>query len=248
MRTTSFVLASTIALLTSSAAFAQMSSSRLAPRVEVSRRVAPPEAAHRHSSTAYEGARRGEAAWIAAYGDYLVDEGQAAYIWEHVESMHYDNTIKKTVTALTRKRILADYREQERQLRRDRQEAAKQLWHEKYLDLAHSYRLDEFQFNWATGAIYWPATAASPRYATHRQRLARLMGQVVRYDAASSRIYRTQIVKACTAFRDQLLEDAAVDHPSTRNEYLAMQRFLLGIKYAPYLMTEGSTRMHLAGN
>ena len=222
-------------------ALAQPTSPTLPPQTWLSRRLTPPEAIHRHSSTAYEGARRGEAAWITAFGEYLVDESQAAYVWEHVESMHYDNVLKKTATALTRKQVLAAYREHERQVRRDRQEAAKQLWEARYLELAHRYRLDEYQFNFATGAIYWPALAASPRYAQYRQNISLLMDNVVHYGVAEDPVLRDRIATACDRFRYQLRKDAADDSPLAQDEYKAMQRFLVGLKYTPYLMLEASS-------
>ena len=246
MRSTATTLALVLVLLASPVALAQSDSLRLAPRAPVSRRVAPPEASHSHSSTAYEGAQRGEAAWITAYGDYLLDQSQAAEVWEHVESKHYDNQLKKTATALARKRMLTEHRENERLLRGSRKEAARQLWQEKYLELATKYRLDENEFNWAAGRINWPALVAGPRYAQLRQKLDSLMYEGVRYGAVESPVFRDEIAKACMIFRNQLRKDAAQDHPSTRGEYLAVQRFLLGLKYAPYLTGQSSVGGHLA--
>ncbi|MCA9231035.1 MAG: hypothetical protein KDA57_10305 [Planctomycetales bacterium] len=222
--------------LSSPSAFAQFTNSRLDPTVTVSHRYAPPEAIHDHSSTAYEGARRGEAAWMAAFGDLLLNESQAAYVWEHVESMRYDNKLKKTATALTRKRMLDAYREYEKALKRGQLEEAKQLWEEKYSELAQTYRLDEYQFNWATGAIYWPTRAASPRYAKHRQEIGMLIERIVRYGAASDTFIQDELTEAVESFRSQLRADAVEDDPSTREDYLAMQRYLVGLKYTPYLL------------
>jgi hypothetical protein len=248
MRCTTTGLTLVFVLLASPAALAQSDSLRLAPRAPVSRRLAPPEAGHHHCSTFYEGALRGEAAWLSAYGDYLLDESQAAEVWQHVESKHYDNQLKKRATALARKRILSEYRENERLLRRSRKEAAKQLWPEKYLELAHMYRLDENEFNPVTGQINWPALVAGPRYAAQRRQLDALMDQGVRYGAAEGPHFCAQVAKACAIFRNQLRQQAAEDHPSTRGEYLAVQHFLLGLKYAPYLMAQTEVAGALAAN
>lgn len=248
MRTATFSLALVFVLFANHVGFAQTSSPRLDPQVRVSRRIAPAEASHRHSSTAYEGALRGQAAWISAYGDYLQDESQAAYTWQHVESMHYDNKLKKTATALTRKQMLSSYRELERTQRRNRRAAAEQLSFEREFDLAKKYQLNDFEFNWATGAIYWPTVAASPRYASHRQKIAVLMNRAVRYGAEYNQPFRDEISKACHDFRMELKEAAAEDHPSTADEYLAVQRFLKGLRYAPLLMAQVSTGEHLANN
>ncbi len=247
MRSHTSALAVVLILATSQTVFAQVTSPRL--EAYVSRRVAPHESFHSHSSTAYEGARRGEASWISAYGDFLVDESKAALVWEHVESKHYDNTLKKTATALARKQMLEEYREYQRELKQGRREAGKQLMEKKYLDLAHTYRLDQFEFNWETGAIAWPSLVAGPRYAQHRKKIAWLMDRTVHYRMADDRFLRDEIARACQEFRDQLRQEAAEDHPSAQDEYLAMQRFLLGLKYSPYLMANTSMRdHHLASN
>jgi len=214
--------------------------------IAISRRYAPPEAIHRHSSTLYEGARRGEAAWITAAGEFLVDEAQAEILWQHVESLQYKNELQKTATALTRKKMLSDFRDNERQRRADRKEHAKELWQEKYQELARTYRLNEYQFNWETGAIYWPSLVASPRYAKHRERLDVLLDRVIRYGNTNYSFQSDEIVKVCEQFRSQLREDFAQDHPSTRGEYGDMQRFLLGLKYAPILLESVSASPALA--
>ncbi|MEO2047418.1 MAG: hypothetical protein ABGX16_12690 [Pirellulales bacterium] len=234
MRLTSTLLTLVSVLVACPIAYAQSVSHQRAPQISSSRRVALVEAVHHHSSTAYEGALRGEAVWRAAQGDFLQDQSQAAYVWKHVESMHYDNYLKKTTTALARKQKLADHREQGRQARRSRREAGKRILQEKVQDLAVTYHLDENEFNSDTGVIVWPAVVADPRYSQYRQRLDGLMHEGIRYGLLGSSSYRNQISKACTAFRNHIRKNAAHDHPSTRGEYLAMQRFLLGLKYAPY--------------
>lgn len=222
--------------LLSPLAVAQESAPRSGFGIVTSRRVAPPEAIHRHSSTAYEGARRGEAAWIAAAGDYLQDEAQAAILWQQVESMHYENELNKTASALTRKKMLSDYRDYERQRRLERKEQSKQLWAAKYEELARTYKLNEYQLNWETGAIYWPSLVASPRYATHRERLDVLMHRLVNYGQSRYGYEADEIARVVGEFRQQLKDDFANDHPATQQEYSDMQRFLLGLKYAPVLL------------
>ena len=225
---------------------AAQSNYHTSPSVITSRRIAPAEAAHRHSSTFYEGALRGEAAWISAYGDYLQDESQAAYTWEHVESLHYENELKKTATALMRKQMLSDYREQERQKRLDRLESAKQLAYEKEMELARKYRLNEFEFNWTTGAIYWPTLVAGPRYEFHRKQVAEIVDRMFRYNDINNQRYQAALADAVSEFRKQLREDAELDHPSTRDDYVAMLGFLQGLKYAPMLMAQANTKDFLA--
>ena len=142
--------------------------------------------------------------------------------------------------------MLNDYRDYERQRRSDRKAQSKQLWQEKYQELARTYRLNEYQLNWETGAIYWPALAASPRYAKHRERLDVLLDRVVRYGEKPYRFESDEIAKVCQKFRDQLRKDFTEDRLSTHQEYADMQRFLLGLKYAPVLIQNGETLPTLA--
>lgn len=214
--------------------------------IAVSRRYSPAEAPHRHSSTFYEGALRGQAAWITAAGEYIVDDAQAEILWQHAESMHYENEMKKTATALTRKKMLNDFQDYERQRRMERKVRSKQLWQEKYQELARTYRLNEYQMNWETGSIYWPALVSSPRYAQHRERLDVLMHRVVRSGQSRYSYDSDEIARVCQDFRNQLKQDALADHPSMRQQYSDMQRFLLGLKYAPVLIESGEPLPTLA--
>ncbi|MEM8945081.1 MAG: hypothetical protein AAGD11_07850 [Planctomycetota bacterium] len=231
--------------LTCTLTFAQESNPR-GYDIAVSRRYSPPEAIHRHSSTAYEGAMRGEAAWITAAGEFLVDDAQAEILWQHAESLHYENELKKTATALTRKKMLNDYRDYERQRRIDRKTRSKELWQAKYQELARTYRLNEFQFNWETGAIYWPALVSTPRYAQQRERLEVLLSRVVRDGETRYGFESEEIARVCLDFRNMLKDAAATDHPSMRQDYSDMQRFLLGLKYAPVLIQSGGPLPTLA--
>lgn len=240
----------TLALLISCSlspiALGQDSDPRLDSSIYTSRRLAPPEAIHSHSSTPYEGALRGQAAWITAAGEYLQDEAQAAIMWQHAKSLHFDNELKKTATALTRKKMLNDYKDYERARQFERQERSKQLWEVKYQELARTYRLDEFEFNWETGAIYWPSVLANRRYADYRQRLEVLLHRLVTFGESTYGYEHDEIVKVCEAFRNQLRDDFAGQHPSTRGEYADAQRFLVGLKYTPVLLKSDAELPNLA--
>lgn len=246
MRLTLPAIAVVAVNLISPLAMGQESAPRGRYDIAVSRRYAPPEAIHRHSSTAYEGARRGEAAWITASGEYLQDEAQAAILWQHAEAMNYENELNKTASALTRKKMLNDFRDYEKQRRLDRKEESKQLWAEKYQELAVTYKLNEYQFNWETGAIYWPSLVASPRYSQHRVRLEVLMHRLVNYGPSRYGYEANEIAKVVSEFRKQLKDDFANDHPSMQQEYSDMQRFLVGLKYAPVLLQSGGNLQTVA--
>lgn len=238
MRCPTLALASALALVAFADARAQYYYYGLEPIPYPWRRLVPPEAPHYHSSTYYEGVLRGHGVWISAYGDYLVDESHAAYMWEHVYALRRENELRRTELAIARKQRLQEYRDWVRIQREAQREYAREVLEWRYFENARSYELDEFQFDLVTGQINWPVLVAGPRYAVYRQRIERLIGLVVRYDMAGDRAYRDKLAKACAEFRDCLRRDAAADHPDIRLEYLAMQRFLLGLKYSPYLMLE----------
>lgn len=244
MRTSLPTLAVAIVTLISPTAFAQ--SNPNAYEIVASRRFSPPEAPHRHSSTVFEGVLRGEAAWITAAGDYAVDEAQAEILWQQAEALHYQNKLNKTATALTRKKMLNDFQDYELQRKLERKERSKQLWQQRYQELARTYRLNEYQLNWETGVIYWPALVSSPRYAIHRERLEELMHRVVVSGENHYGYDSNEIARICQDFRNQLKTDALADHPSMRQQYSDMQRFLLGLKYAPVLIESGEPLPTLA--
>lgn len=228
-----FTLSFVFAILTSIAAQAQNTPANIPP--DPYPRYTPNEAPHFNSSTLEEGVLRGTGVLITSYGDYLRNESLAAYNWQLTESLAYDNEMKRVATAFEIRRIKQAYRAQERQQRLNQKVQSKQLWEQTYLDLAKSYRLDEFEFNWNTGQINWPASLAGPRYVDHRNRLNLLMSRMVQYGGQVDEFLRDDIAEACKAFRDQLRKEDVKNNPETRTEYIAMQKFLLGLKYSPYL-------------
>ena len=201
-------------------------------------RYTPNEAPHFNSSTLEEGVLRGTGVVITSYGDYLRNESLAAYNWQLTESLAYDNELKRVATAFEIKKMKEAFRAQERQRRILRREYSKELWEQTYLDLAKTYRLDEFEFNWVTGQINWPASLAGPKFAQHRNRLNHLMSRMVQYGGSASEALRDDIAAVCKNFRDDLRKEELKNNPETRSEYIAMQKFLLGLKYSPYLAGE----------
>ena len=109
--------------------------------------------------------------------------------------------------------------------------------------MAETYRLTEYQFNWETGAIYWPAWIAGPRYTAHRHRIAILVDQMVRYDLARDKFYREQLARACDSLRDQLRADAKQNKQLRTEEYQGTQRFLVGLKYMPHLLDPNAAEL-----
>lgn len=197
----------------------------------------PPEAWHDHSSTALEGALRGSAVLTRAQGEKNLLDAQARIHNEQARSMHYDNNVKFTESQFKIKEMKTAYRELERRRTIARRLEGKQMKPAVEQDLAETYRLTRFEFNPVTGAIYWPSALAGPRYAAHRHRVAMLLDQMIQYNVASDPFYRQELVRATTSFRDQLRTDAAAAGTMKRQEYQDAQRFIVGLKYTPHVLS-----------
>jgi hypothetical protein len=203
----------------------------------------PPEAWHDHSSTAYEGTLRGSAVLTRASGEKNLLDAQARISNEHARSLSYDNDLQFTQSRFQIKEMKQAYRDQERQRSLQRRYQGKQLHAQRDLNLAQAYRLTNYQFNWKTGAIHWPASMASPRHASHRHRIAILVDQMVRYDLSGDKFYRDQLARACDELRDQLREDATENGVLRSDEHQATQRFLVGLKYTPHLLSPANAEL-----
>jgi hypothetical protein len=231
-----------VALL-STAAFGEETSPRAIAYHAPTFPFSPPEAWHDHSSTAYEGALRGSAVLTRAQGEKNLLDAQARISNEHARSLSYDNDVQFTQSRFQIKEMKQTYRDQERQRSLQRRYQGKQLHGQRDLNLAQTYRLTNYQFNWKTGAIHWPATIASPRYASHRHRIAILVDQMYRYDLPGDKFYREQLARACDELRDQLREDATQHGGLRSEEHQAAQRFLVGLKYTPHLLSPAGSEL-----
>jgi hypothetical protein len=224
-----------VALLTTAAVGAETS-----PRAGAYRAPAfpysPPEAWHDHSSTAYEGALRGGAVLTRAQGEKNLLDAQTRIANEHARSLSYDNDVQFTQSRFQIKEMKQAYRDLERQRTLQRRYQGKQLHDQRDQDLAETYRLTCYEFNWKTGAIHWPASIASPRYAAHRHRIAVLFDQMYRYDLPRDKFYREELARDCEDLRDQLRDDAKRNNQLRTEEYQRTQRFLVGLKYTPRLI------------
>ncbi len=197
----------------------------------------PPEAWHDHSSTALEGALRGTAVLTRAQGEKNLLDSQARIFNEQARSMHYDNNVKFTETQFKIKEMKTAYRELERRRTIAKRLQGKQMKPAVEEDLAQTYRLTQFEFNPSTGAIFWPSALAGPRYAAYRHRIAMLLDQMIQYNVARDPFYRAELARATTSFRDVLRTDAAAAGTLKRQSYQDAQRFIVGLKYTPHVLS-----------
>ncbi len=203
----------------------------------------PPEAWHNHSSTAYEGALRGHAVLTRAWGEKHLLDAQANIANQHARMLSYDNDVKFTQSRYQIKEMKEAYRDLQRQRSLERRYVGKLLHGVRDQNLAETYRLTEYEFNWETGEIHWPAWIASPRYAAQRHRIAILVDQMIRYDLAQDKFYREELARACDSLRDQLRADAKQYKQLRSQEYQGTQRFLVGLKYIPRLLDPNAAEL-----
>jgi hypothetical protein len=239
MRTTLPTIALFIASLTSST-FAAESAEWIDRNPQASFAYSPPEAPHRHSSTYQEGVQRGYATVVQAHANYRLQDAQAAIFDEQAYSMHLDNALKLTSAQFERKQIIADYHHNKRVERIVRREQLRQLKTVEELREALDYTLTEYDVDFTTGTVYWPALVAGPKYAEYRKSLDSLASKVLTGEATAED--REEFIAVCNKFRHQLTQDlqadAEKDSPSIQAEYEAVSRLLKGLKMAPVVMAQ----------
>jgi len=194
-------------------------------------------------STAYGDALLGGAAVIGARGNYEVMVAHARILEEHRRHLALQNHLDKTFVALERRRMLAEQSDYERLRRLERQAEAAEILRDRELELATKYQLARHEVDPTTGAIYWPAWIAGPRYAAHRQEIEQLMDQIVRYGYVTNQNFLDHLTQACNAFRQQLQAELREELTSgdavdqyVRNEYARADRFLKGVRYTPLVL------------
>jgi hypothetical protein len=201
--------------------------------------LSPPEAPHRHSSTYQEGVQRGQAALQRALADRELQSAQAAILAEQAYAMSLDNYLNKTRTYIVRNELLDDFRHRERVQRITRREELRQLKQVDQLREALDYSLSEFDVNFQTGTVYWPALVAGPRYAEYRRQLDALMAEMLS-GGADVEMNRERLVSLCNEFRHQLYQDRLADPTSdvesVKAEYAAAERLLKGLRYTPVVL------------
>jgi hypothetical protein len=243
MRTTLSLLASAASLLTIAHCSAEETTAWIDRNPSASFAFTPPEAPHRHSSTYQEGVQRGYAAVQRALADRELQSAQAAILGEQAYAMSLDNYLKKTKTYIVRNEMLDDFRHRERINRITRREELRQLKQVDELREALQYSLTEFDVNFQTGTVYWPALVAGPRYAEYRHELDALMATMLT-SGSDVEMHREKLVSLCNEFRHRLHQDRLTDPTakldSVQAEYAAADRLLKGLRYTPVVLSSTS--------
>jgi hypothetical protein len=181
------------------------------------------------SSTAFEGAQRGRAALVDAWGNYELNVSQAAINWQQARDLDRINDLEQAAALNTKREIWRQGREAERQAREDRDAQGQVKFAELRATLyKRAYALSAAEFNSATGEICWPVALKSPKYACERQRLEQLFRTL-----ASNPDPQPQLAERIGGEVDRLVRAFRGEAGNLpRDEYLAAQKFLRGLKYA----------------
>jgi hypothetical protein len=181
-----------------------------------------------HSSTALEGALRGKAAVIDAVGNFQVNSAQAAILFEQARAFDRENDLAQVVAFRARLEIARKAREAER-VRKAAQAAEGRLIVAERQAVVHrnAYRLSESELNAATGAIDWPAVFGASKFEADRVRIEELFARQVRYGADAG--VRAEIVRTSERMARALRSEISL---MPRAEYLAAQKFLMGLRFA----------------
>ena len=180
-----------------------------------------------HSSTLAEGAQRGRAAVIQAWGNYRLSTSQAAILWQQARWLDRENDLKYVEARHAWKDMLREARVRDREQREAAvAEGQKKLAARRATLYRDTYRLTSDELDVITGTVHWPTVLQAAKFQPDRQRVEELLRQHASY--GESQQAAAQEIARCT---DRLIRGLRADSQALpRDEYLAAQRFLRGLK------------------
>jgi hypothetical protein len=190
-----------------------------------------------HSSTAAEGFMRGSAAVLQAMGNFELSDSQAQILWQQARALSRDNDLKQTEALHAQKKMWEDARIEARKERDARiAEGQLKLAQRRATIYSQTYRLSARELDMTTGQISWPQALQTAKYQAERSHLEELFRQHVGYDRPQADTAQ-QIARSVEALSRAIRSDAS---SLPRDEYLASQKFLLGLKYAAQSVAQAS--------
>jgi hypothetical protein len=179
-----------------------------------------------HSSTLAESWARGRSAMIQAYGNYQINANQARILSEQARWLEHENDMKWKAQ-----------REQLQLQRAERRlEGQKKLAARRSTVYRQAYQLSSTEFNRGTGEINWPAALQDARYQPARERVNELFRSHVVYGEPQADT-AAAIAQTIAPIARMLRQDVS---NLPREEYLAAQKFLIGLKYEAKSLVEAS--------
>ena len=182
-----------------------------------------------HSSTAAEGFLRGKAAVIQSLGNFQLSKSQADILRQQARWLDRENDLKQTEALIAQKKLWGDARTQSQKSRTARRADGRLVLAERQTTVYRTaYQLSAHELDTTTGTICWPAGLDRAKFDDCRAELGELFQQHFGYGepqaATADRISHTidNVSRSLKADRGDL----------PRDEYLAAQKFLTGLKYA----------------
>jgi hypothetical protein len=233
----SFVTISAI-LLSANAAFAQ-SSEGSSPSGPFYQPVSPYPVelgfVQHHASTAAEGYLRGKAAVIQALGSFELSASQAAILRQQARALDRENDLLQTQALHAQKKMWADARAQERNERNSQLAAGRQVAAQRQAtEYRNAYQLSADDVDLITGDVRWPAALQCEIFAPQRVQIEQLLRQYLAYGDPQPQT-AAEIARTAGALSQDLRRELT---SVPREEYLAAQKFLMGLKYSPSSISE----------
>ncbi len=182
-----------------------------------------------HASTAAEGFLRGKAQVIQARGNFLLSESQSRILRQQARWLDRENDLKQTQALLTQKKMWSDARTQEQKDRQTRSNEGQQLLAARQASVyRQAYQLSARDLDPISGALNWPAILQTEQLGEQCDRIGELVREQIAYGDPQPATAReiARAVDLCS----RTLRSAMNTMP--REEYLAAQKFLVGIKYS----------------
>ncbi len=196
-----------------------------------------------HSSTAAEGFLRGKAAVIQAHGNFRLSEAQAQILRQQARWLDRENDLLQTQALLAQKKMWDDARAAERKEQEARRIEGQQLLAARQATVYRQvYQLSTDEFDSITGAITWPAVLQNEYFDRERQRVAELVKQQFAYGEPKPEM-TTQINRAVEQLASSL---RSVISEVPRDDYLAAQKFLTGLRYTTASLNQNNVDSRVA--
>lgn len=172
-----------------------------------------------HASTVAEGYLRGQGALLHAWGNYLVNQQQAASLAAHADRLEMLNEDRKILQhdwkQARREAKLAVKRQKNEAIRAARYHAA--------------FRLGPDKLDRSTGRINWPAILLENEFDEERRRLDQLFERYFEY-AGQPLADISEIERTSNRLSHKLKRSQA---GCSQLDKFAAQKFLCGLKYEP---------------
>ncbi len=151
--------------------------------------------------------------------------------------MDRENDLKQTEALQAQMKMWADARVEARKEHAARAAEGQQLLAERRATIyRQAYQLSTNELNPTTGAICWPVALQDAKFQDNRTQLEELFRQHVGYGERRSATAQ-EIATSVDQWSRMLRNDAG---SMPREDYLAAQKFLLGLKYAAASQAEST--------